>query len=178
MDETPATATNHAALEQGGLEVVSIAKSYDKRAVLTDISLSVGKGEVLGLLGPNGAGKTTCFYSIMGLVRPDSGRILLDGVDITRLPMYRRAILGLGYLPQETSIFRGTTRKPARQSLTGCSASSASPGCAPRPPWRFRAVSGGAARLPARWRRTLRSSCSMNLSRALTRSRSAISATS
>jgi len=97
------------AIPQGGLEVVSIAKSYDKRAVLTDISLSVGKGEVLGLLGPNGAGKTTCFYSIMGLVRPDSGRILLDGVDITKLPMYRRAILGLGYLPQETSIFRGMT---------------------------------------------------------------------
>jgi lipopolysaccharide export system ATP-binding protein len=92
-----------------GLEVVSIAKSYDKRAVLTDISLSVAKGEVLGLLGPNGAGKTTCFYSIMGLVKPDSGRILLDGVDITPLPMYRRAILGLGYLPQETSIFRGMT---------------------------------------------------------------------
>ena len=94
---------------QGGLEVVSIAKSYDKRAVLTDISLSVAKGEVLGLLGPNGAGKTTCFYSIMGLVRPDAGRILLDGVDITKLPMYRRSILGLGYLPQETSIFRGMT---------------------------------------------------------------------
>ncbi len=94
---------------QDGLEVVSIAKSYDKRAVLTDISLSVAKGEVLGLLGPNGAGKTTCFYSIMGLVRPDAGRILLDGVDITHLPMYRRAILGLGYLPQETSIFRGMT---------------------------------------------------------------------
>jgi len=95
--------------QQGALEVVSIAKSYDKRAVLTDISFSVGKGEVLGLLGPNGAGKTTCFYSIMGLVKPDSGRILLDGVDITALPMYRRAILGLGYLPQETSIFRGMT---------------------------------------------------------------------
>jgi lipopolysaccharide export system ATP-binding protein len=96
-------------IPQGGLEVISIAKSYDKRAVLTDISLSVGKGEVLGLLGPNGAGKTTCFYSIMGLVRPDSGRILMDGVDVTKLPMYRRAILGLGYLPQETSIFRGLT---------------------------------------------------------------------
>ena len=109
MDETPATATTQAARTMGGLEVVSNAKSYDKRAVLTDISLSVAKGEVLGLLGPNGAGKTTCFYSIMGLVRPDSGRILLDGVDITRLPMYRRAILGLGYLPQETSIFRGMT---------------------------------------------------------------------
>jgi len=93
----------------GGLEVVSIAKSYDKRAVLSDISVSVAKGEVFGLLGPNGAGKTTCFYSIMGLVKPDAGRILLDGVDITNLPMYRRAILGLGYLPQETSIFRGMT---------------------------------------------------------------------
>jgi lipopolysaccharide export system ATP-binding protein len=92
-----------------GLGVVSIAKSYDKRAVLTDVSLSVAKGEVVGLLGPNGAGKTTCFYSIMGLVKPDSGRITLDGADITGLPMYRRAILGLGYLPQETSIFRGMT---------------------------------------------------------------------
>jgi lipopolysaccharide export system ATP-binding protein len=90
-----------------GLSVVSLAKSYDKRSVLSDVSLSVGRGEVLGLLGPNGAGKTTCFYSIMGLVKPDSGRIMLDGADITRLPMYRRAILGLGYLPQETSIFRG-----------------------------------------------------------------------
>jgi lipopolysaccharide export system ATP-binding protein len=97
-----------AALDHG-LAVVSIAKSYDKKAVLTDVSLGVDRGEVLGLLGPNGAGKTTCFYSIMGLVKPDSGRILLDGNDITGLPMYRRAILGLGYLPQETSIFRGLT---------------------------------------------------------------------
>ncbi len=92
-----------------GLSVVAIAKSYDKKAVLTDVSLGVDRGEVVGLLGPNGAGKTTCFYSIMGLVKPDSGRILLDGDDITGLPMYRRAILGLGYLPQETSIFRGLT---------------------------------------------------------------------
>ncbi len=107
MAEAPANASQP--IPQGGLEVISIAKSYDKRAVLTDISLTVGKGEVLGLLGPNGAGKTTCFYSIMGLVRPDSGRILMDGVDVTKLPMYRRAILGLGYLPQETSIFRGMT---------------------------------------------------------------------
>ena len=90
-----------------GLSVISIAKSYDKRSILSDVSLSVARGEVVGLLGPNGAGKTTCFYSIMGLVKPDSGRILLDGDDITGLPMYRRAILGLGYLPQETSIFRG-----------------------------------------------------------------------
>jgi lipopolysaccharide export system ATP-binding protein len=92
-----------------GLEVHSIAKSYDKRAVLHDVSLSVSRGEVVGLLGPNGAGKTTCFYSVMGLVKPDAGRIVLDGQDITRLPMYRRAVLGLGYLPQETSIFRGLT---------------------------------------------------------------------
>ena len=91
----------------GGLEVRSIAKAYDRRAVLHDVSLDVHRGEVVGLLGPNGAGKTTCFYSVMGLVKPDSGRIFLDGQDITDLPMYRRAILGLGYLPQETSIFRG-----------------------------------------------------------------------
>ena len=82
-----------------GLEVCSIAKSYDKRAVLHDVSLHVARGEVVGLLGPNGAGKTTSFYSVMGLVRPDAGRILLDGQDITNLPMYPRAILGLGYLP-------------------------------------------------------------------------------
>ena len=92
-----------------GLEVRSIAKSYDGRAVLHDVSLSVSRGEVVGLLGPNGAGKTTCFYSVMGLVKPDSGLIYLHGQDITDLPMYRRAILGLGYLPQETSIFRGLT---------------------------------------------------------------------
>jgi len=92
-----------------GLEVRSIAKAYDRRAVLHDVSLQVDRGEVVGLLGPNGAGKTTCFYSVMGLVRPDSGRIFLDGQDITDLPMYRRAILGIGYLPQETSIFRGLT---------------------------------------------------------------------
>ena len=78
-----------------GLSVVSIAKAYDKRQVLHDVSLDVARGEVVGLLGPNGAGKTTCFYSIMGLVKPDAGRILLDGDDITGLPMYRRAILGL-----------------------------------------------------------------------------------
>ncbi len=99
-------AITEAALDHG-LAVVSIAKSYDKRSILSDVSLSVANGEVVGLLGPNGAGKTTCFYSIMGLVKPDAGRIMLDGVDITSLPMYRRAVLGLGYLPQETSIFRG-----------------------------------------------------------------------
>ena len=104
--ETPAPAADRTVR---GLDVRSIAKSYDKRAVLHDVSLHVERGEVVGLLGPNGAGKTTSFYSVMGLVRPDSGRIYLDGQDITHLPMYRRSILGLGYLPQETSIFRGLT---------------------------------------------------------------------
>ncbi len=108
MEQAPGNAAPDLG-QTGGLEVVSIAKSYDKRSVLSDISLTVAKGEVLGLLGPNGAGKTTCFYSIMGLVKPDSGRIMMDGEDVTALPMYRRAILGLGYLPQETSIFRGMT---------------------------------------------------------------------
>jgi lipopolysaccharide export system ATP-binding protein len=96
-------------LAVGALDVRSIGKAYDRRAVLHDVSLTVSRGEVVGLLGPNGAGKTTCFYSIMGLVKPDSGRIFLDGQEITELPMYRRAILGIGYLPQETSIFRGLT---------------------------------------------------------------------
>jgi len=96
-------------LAVGALDVRSIGKAYDQRAVLHDVSLTVSRGEVVGLLGPNGAGKTTCFYSIMGLVKPDSGRIFLDGQEITELPMYRRAILGIGYLPQETSIFRGLT---------------------------------------------------------------------
>ena len=98
-----------AAAPMRGLEVCDLAKSYDKRQVRQNVSLEVHRGEVVGLLGPNGAGKTTCFYSVMGLVKPDAGRILLDGRDITPLPMYRRAILGLGYLPQETSIFRGLT---------------------------------------------------------------------
>jgi lipopolysaccharide export system ATP-binding protein len=106
---TFARASAEAQQDSGGLEVRSIAKAYDRRAVLHDVSLDVHRGEVVGLLGPNGAGKTTCFYSVMGLVKPDSGRIFLDSQDITDLPMYRRAILGLGYLPQETSIFRGLT---------------------------------------------------------------------
>ena len=110
MTDTATLDRPHEAVTVGvGLSVVSIAKSYDRRVVLSDVSLSVGRGEVFGLLGPNGAGKTTCFYSIMGLVKPDSGRVLLDGVEITALPMYRRAVLGVGYLPQETSIFRGMT---------------------------------------------------------------------
>jgi len=92
-----------------GLEVQRLGKRYGGRPVVRDVSLSVQRGEAVGLLGPNGAGKTTSFYMITGLVKPDVGRILLDGEDITRLPMYRRARLGIGYLPQEASIFRGLT---------------------------------------------------------------------
>ena len=92
-----------------GLVVRNIGKSFKKRPVLRDVSLKVQRGEVVGLLGPNGAGKTTCFYIVTGLISPDYGTISLDGTDVTSLPMYRRARLGVGYLPQEASIFRGLT---------------------------------------------------------------------
>ena len=95
--------------EQTGLVVNQIGKSFRRRPVVRAVSLQVRRGEAVGLLGPNGAGKTTCFYMITGLIPADSGQILLDGHDITVLPMYRRARLGIGYLPQEASIFRGLT---------------------------------------------------------------------
>ena len=90
-----------------GLFVENLAKSFGKRQVVHDVSLSLQRGEVVGLLGPNGAGKTTCFYMIMGLIGADSGVISIDGADVTALPMYQRDRLGMGYLPQEASIFRG-----------------------------------------------------------------------
>jgi lipopolysaccharide export system ATP-binding protein len=93
--------------QSGWLVAHSLAKSFGKRAVVRDVSLAVRRGEAVGLLGPNGAGKTTVFTMIMGLVKPDAGRIALDGQDITRLPLFQRGRLGLGYLPQEPSIFRG-----------------------------------------------------------------------
>ena len=90
-----------------GLRIVNLRKSYGKRTVIWDVSMELGRGEVVALLGPNGSGKTTCFYSIAGLVTPEGGQVLIDGRDVTTLPMYRRAKLGIGYLPQEMSIFRG-----------------------------------------------------------------------
>ena len=90
-----------------GLRVVNLRKSYRKRLVIRDVSMTLGRGEVVALLGPNGSGKTTCFYSIAGLVMPEGGQVVIDGRDVTALPMYRRARLGIGYLPQEMSIFRG-----------------------------------------------------------------------
>jgi len=90
-----------------GLVVKNLSKSYKKRVVLRDVSLEVKQGEAVGLLGPNGAGKTTCFYCITGLIAPTHGVIRLNGTDITQFPVYRRARMGIGYLPQEASIFRG-----------------------------------------------------------------------
>jgi len=90
-----------------GLVATGVGKVYKKRPVVRNVTISVHRGEAVGLLGPNGAGKTTTFYMIVGLVRPDTGMISLDGADITTLPMYRRARLGIGYLPQEASVFRG-----------------------------------------------------------------------
>ena len=90
-----------------GLHIVNLRKSYRKRPVIRDVSIDLGRGEVVALLGPNGSGKTTCFYSIAGLVTPEGGHVIIDGRDVTTLPMYRRAKLGIGYLPQEMSIFRG-----------------------------------------------------------------------
>ncbi len=91
------------------LQALNLAKSYKKRAVVSDVSLSVASGQIVGLLGPNGAGKTTCFYMIVGLVKQDAGRILIDDEDITHLPMHQRARRGIGYLPQEASVFRRLT---------------------------------------------------------------------
>jgi len=90
-----------------GLQVRNLRKSYKKRLVIRDVSISLGRGEVVALLGPNGSGKTTTFYAIAGLITPEAGQVLIDGRDVTSLPMYRRARLGIGYLPQEMSIFRG-----------------------------------------------------------------------
>jgi lipopolysaccharide export system ATP-binding protein len=106
---TAATARVGSALRVEGLRKAYPRPGGAPLLAVDGVGFSVEPGQVVGLLGPNGAGKTTCFYSIMGLVRPDTGRILMDGIDVTNLPMYRRAILGLGYLPQETSIFRGMT---------------------------------------------------------------------
>ncbi len=93
----------------GMLEARGVGKTFQKRPVVRNVSITVRRGEAVGLLGPNGAGKTTTFYMIVGLIQPDTGSIRLDGADITGLPMYRRARLGIGYLPQEASVFRGLT---------------------------------------------------------------------
>lgn len=90
-----------------GLQVKNLRKSYRKRVVIRDVTMDLNRGEAVGLLGPNGSGKTTCFYAIAGLITPEGGKVIIDGREVTMLPMYRRAKLGIGYLPQEVSIFRG-----------------------------------------------------------------------
>lgn len=108
MDEQTAFFAGETGQGSGdGLKALNIAKSFKGRKVVKDVSLSLRRGEIVGLLGPNGAGKTTCFYMMMGLIHVDQGRVEIDGEDVTALPMYQRARLGVGYLPQETSIFRG-----------------------------------------------------------------------
>jgi lipopolysaccharide export system ATP-binding protein len=97
------------AVDDDGLFVSQVGKAFNERPVVNNVSLRLRRGEVVGLLGPNGAGKTTCFYMITGLIQPDYGSIILDGEDITGQPMYQRARMGVGYLPQEASIFRGMT---------------------------------------------------------------------
>jgi lipopolysaccharide export system ATP-binding protein len=91
------------------LETVEISKSYHGRRVVDDVSVHVSRGEIVGLLGPNGAGKTTSFYMVVGLISPDSGKVLLDGEDLTNMPMFKRAQHGISYLPQEASVFRKLT---------------------------------------------------------------------
>jgi len=114
MSATPAPLREHLTLvksepQAAVLRAEGLKKSYRKRSVVSDVSLTVESGEVVGLLGPNGAGKTTCFYMILGLVPIDAGRVMLDGEDLTHLPIFRRSRLGLSYLPQEASIFRKLT---------------------------------------------------------------------
>lgn len=104
MDTAPSLTLTEGSV---GLKVVNLRKSYRRRPVIRDISLELGRGEVVALLGPNGSGKTTCFYSIAGLVTAEGGQVIVDGRDVSAFPMYRRAQLGIGYLPQEMSIFRG-----------------------------------------------------------------------
>ncbi|MDB9971226.1 LPS export ABC transporter ATP-binding protein [Alphaproteobacteria bacterium] len=96
-------------IKNDGLVVTNLGKSFQKRPVVKSVSLQIQRGEAVGLLGPNGAGKTTCFYMISGLIAPDYGKVLLDNQDITKMPIYKRARAGIGYLPQEISIFRGMT---------------------------------------------------------------------
>ena len=95
--------------DEKGLFAIGLDKSFRRHQVMKNVSIGLRRNEVVGLLGPNGAGKTTCFHTIAGLLRPDTGRIFLDGSDVTPLPIHRRARLGLGYLPQESSVFRGMT---------------------------------------------------------------------
>ena len=149
------------------LRTLDLTKSYGGRTVVRGVNLEVASGEIVGLLGPNGAGKTTTFYMTVGLTAPDSGRVELDGQDVTDDPMYVRARKGIGYLPQEPSIFRGPDRRaehpghprndgPRRGGAPRAAARAAGraepdPAGAARRPTRCRAASGGGPRSRGRW---------------------------
>ena len=150
------------------LRTTDLSKSFGGRTVVRGVSLEIASGEVVGLLGPNGAGKTTTFSMVVGLTAPDSGRVLLDGSDVTEDPMYVRARKGIGYLPQEPSIFRGLT---VEQNILACSASSGSRRSPSRLPTRSRVVSGGVSRSHARSSSRRCSCCSTSRSPASIRSR-------
>ena len=107
--EVPSSDGPRLVADNAGLQMHSVGKFFSKRPVLQDVSIDLQRGEVVGLLGANGAGKTTSFYIATGLIAPDYGSVVLDGLDVTDLPMYRRSRLGIGYLPQEASVFRGLT---------------------------------------------------------------------
>jgi len=185
-EQAPIATEEHA---RNGLVVEKIGKAYRKRPVVNGVSVSLQRGEVAGLLGPNGAGKTTCFYMITGLVEADYGRILLDGEDITRLPMYQRARLGIGYLPQEKSIFHGMTveqnilavaevvERDRTNWSTSCSRNCAFPTCATRRHRHCQAVRDAVWKSPAHWRLAPPSCCSTSPLPASTRSPSPISGT-
>ena len=176
------------------LEATGLAKSYKSRQVVRDLSLELARGEVVGLLGPNGAGKTTAFYMIVGLVPCDAGRIRLEDTDVTLLPMHRRAQLGLGYLPQEASVFRklnveanvmailetrSDLERAAREERLEQLLEELRIGHVRRTLGiRFRAGSGGGSRSPGRSPPSPDSCCSMSRSRGSIRSRCSISSAS
>ncbi len=175
---------------EGWLTAYGVQKSYKNRKVVKGVSLAVARGESVGLLGPNGAGKTTTFYMITGLVPADDGRITINGRDVTRLPMYRRARLGIGYLPQEASIFRGLSveqnimavlelvepkKKKRKEKLDELLEEFKITRLRKSPSMALSGGSGGAARLPAHWHLTLISCSSTSRLPVSTRWRSAIS---
>ena len=176
------------------LRATHLAKSYKKRQVISDLSVEVESGQIVGLLGPNGAGKTTAFYMIVGLVPPDAGTVTIDDRDITHLAMHQRAHAGIGYLPQEASVFRkltvednvmailetrATSTKPrARSGSSRSWANCASRTCARASAWRCRAANAGASKSRARWPPSPVLCSSMNHLRASTRSRSSTSSES
>ena len=159
-----------------GLQIVGLRKSYKRRPVIRDVSMHLNRGEVVALLGPNGSGKTTCFYAIAGLVSPEGGQVVIDGRDVTQLPMYRRARLGIGYLPQEVSIFRGLSVEDnilaVLEIVIGDRCRNfPSPTCAALLPWPFRVASVGGLKSRVVWPPIRNICCSMSPLPGLTRSR-------